>query len=163
MKKKLIISTMLIALILLFCSCNLFNKYADVNVKITYSGEADDGTLIYYDSYGHEAPDGKKIITFLCEFTNNENYTIDMLNIDNVSNQNFEITSEGCLEVWPAYPIYAGETYSCNLYCFVDESMTDEQITEELKNTTFTFSCCDRPKNDFGHLHYFSAQTNTVM
>ena len=161
--KLILITIMLFTIAIITCSCNSFNNDADVNVKITYSGEADDGTLIHYDFFGREVPEGKKMITFLCEFTNNENYQINILYIDNVSNQNFEITSESCLEWEPTCPISSGETISCNLYCFVDESMTDEQITEELKNTTFTFSCCDVPESGYGHVHYFSAQTNTVM
>ena len=162
--KLIVITIMLFTLAIVACSCNNLShkEEVDVDVKITYSGEAESDMVAYYNCVAQEALEGRKVIAFSCEFTNNENYEINMLNIDNVSNSNFVIRSEGCLEWEPTYPIPAGETISCNLYAFVDESMTDEQITEELKNTTFTFSCCDVPEKGYGHLHYFSAKEVSV-
>ncbi len=141
MIKKIIVTIMLMSLLTIFCSCSNTEKKANVEVQISYAGEVEGDELFFsiYPEY-QKAPEGKKMIKLLCTFTNIEEAKVSALNVESSSNEKIE-THYGCVDLEPTFPIYKNNPISSELYAFVNENMTDEEIEKELENTTFTFSC----------------------
>lgn len=153
--KRIILIGLLIMISLSFCSCGSVTHLANVDVMMTCLGEPT-GNELYYSVYPEykEASEGEKQIKFSCTFTNNEEYDVDCLNIEQSDNPNIK-THYGCLDLEPWWSVTAGEQITCFVYAFVDENLTDEQIEEELKKTTFTFSCFNEDHLNHGAKMYF--------
>lgn len=155
MRRLLLLILAVLLIIVSLSSCGEDVHTAKIDVKILCKNE----TQLNRDesSFSIEppkAPADKKIIVLLCSFTNAEKYTVDCFDIESSNNEAI-ITKSGYLDWDPPMPISSGDEKGCYLYAFVDKDLTEEQIEEELKKTTFTFSCFNEDHLNHGAKMYF--------
>ncbi|MBQ9227300.1 MAG: hypothetical protein IJ168_00600 [Eubacterium sp.] len=116
-------------------------KEINVENSLTYEGELTGDELFTDISPAYlKVPKGFKRLKIRCSFTNNEKFDISGLSVEGTNNDKIA-TYDGCLNYSPSFPIEIGETIECDLYIFVDETMNEKDIKNEINQTTFTFFC----------------------
>ncbi len=150
---------LLIILLLSLSACNYYEPESvqkNIEVNILSCCDATQQDFEKYNSALSGANteftvDNYRLMKFDCEFTNNNDYAINVQGVKRILNDKFYFLSE-CVDIEPTYPFGAKETFNLDVYIYVDKELTDEQnIIDELNNADIIFDIirCNDNVSDF--------------